>query len=145
MRSQYLDDFRPKRVLHSAYRHNLERHRNYCQALKAAGAKKKRKEGGKYQCPQCPSSYVRRDSLRRHREDEHGPPVVCMYCGEGKKKSMLPRHIKSCYRKWAEKDSQKDPESAVFSPEGEKDSEDDETEVKPEDDARNSEEDFLRF
>ena len=68
-----------------------------------------------------------------------------MYCGKSTQKSQLPRHVKNCYRKWAEKDSLKNPESAVFPPEGEKDSEDDETEVKPEDDARNSVKDFLRF
>ena len=111
----------------SAYGANLDRHKKRsCIEVKGDGASKRR-VGGEYRCSQCPKSYARKASLRRHGEDEHGPRQFCPHCGFGIKKSRLSRHVKVCSRRRLEKVSRNEPEAE------ERSEDDEETEQEPED------------
>ena len=51
-----------------------------------------------YSCsvPRCGKTYASVWSLRRHKQDSHGPKEICSKCGRAYKKSFLRKHLKNC-------------------------------------------------
>ena len=61
--------------------------------------------------PGCDKSYVSKASLKRHKEDTHGPKEVCKGCGVTTTKSYMWKHVKRCKKVVDQDDDESDSDS----------------------------------